>query len=68
VLMRMVSALPVALQDVVSLRVGGDLAYADIGELLGIPEGTARRRMHQAMTRLKQWLDPEPTRRSGGDD
>lgn len=53
-LMQMVAELPAGLRDVVSLRVGGDLAYADIGELLGIPEGTARRRMHQALSRLKQ--------------
>lgn len=67
-LMRMVAALPVAMREVVSLRVGGDLAYADVAELLGIPEGTARRRMHQALAQLKQRLDDESSRRSEGDE
>jgi len=52
-LMRQVAALPPGLREVVSLRVGADLSYAEIGGLLGIPEGTARRRMHDALQRLR---------------
>jgi RNA polymerase sigma-70 factor (ECF subfamily) len=48
-LMRLVSSLPEPLREVVFLRIGSDLPYAEIGGILGIPEGTARRRMHEAL-------------------
>lgn len=61
-LMRSVAALPEELREVVFLRIGADLAYGDIGDILGIPEGTARSRMHNAIANLRERLgviDPE---------
>lgn len=53
-LMQLVAGLPAAMRDVVSLRVGSDLAYREIAALLGIPEGTARSRMHGAVNLLRR--------------
>lgn len=58
-LMALMARLPVHLREVAALRAGPDLAYGEIAELLGIPEGTARRRMHQALARLRA-LGREP--------
>lgn len=35
------------------------MRYADIGELLGIPVGTVKSRMHAAVTRLRKLLEAE---------
>lgn len=61
-LMRLVTSLSEQLREVVFLRIGADLAYGEIGEILGIPEGTARSRMHNAIASLRALLgvdDPE---------
>ena len=61
-LMRLVASLPELLREVVFLRIGADLPYGEIGDILGIPEGTARSRMHNAIASLKERLgvaDPE---------
>ena len=55
-LFRLATGLPDELPDVVALRVGSDLSYDQIAELLDIPVGTARRRMHTATHRLRQGL------------
>lgn len=52
-LSRLVAALPEQMREVVSLRIGSDLSYGEIGEILGIPEGTARSRMHSAIEGLR---------------
>ncbi|MFO7654582.1 MAG: sigma-70 family RNA polymerase sigma factor [Candidatus Krumholzibacteriia bacterium] len=52
-LMRRVAELPAPVQEVVSLRVGADLSYREIAAILHIPEPTARRRMHDAVTVLR---------------
>jgi len=53
-LMRHVSRLPESLRDVVSLRIGSDLPYGEVASVLDIPEGTARRRMHDALHLLRK--------------
>jgi RNA polymerase sigma-70 factor (ECF subfamily) len=53
-LMRMVAGLPDAMRDVVGLRIGSDLPFAEIATMLGIPEGTARSRMHNAVRLLRE--------------
>lgn len=53
-LMQLAAGLPVAMQEVVSLRVGSDLPYGEIAMLLGIPEATARSRMHSAVNLLRR--------------
>jgi RNA polymerase sigma factor (sigma-70 family) len=55
-LVRLVASLPEPLREIVSLRIGSDLPYDEIGEALGIPEGTARSRMHNALERLREQL------------
>ena len=53
---RAVSRLPQGLRDVVELGVFQDLPYADVGEILGIPVGTVKSRMFNALRRLKETL------------
>ena len=53
---RAVSRLPQGLRDVVELGVFQDLPYADVGEILGIPVGTVKSRMFNALRRLKELL------------
>lgn len=55
-IVRLAAALPEHMREVVSLRLGSDLSYAEIGEILGIPDGTARSRMHGALAALRQQL------------
>lgn len=52
-LVRLVSALPDHMRDVVSLRIGAGMPFGEIAEMLGIPEGTARSRMHHALRILR---------------
>lgn len=63
-LMRDVSGLPLSLRDVVALRIGSDLGYDEIAALLGIPVGTARRRMHDALNILRD-RELHPSRTGG---
>jgi len=67
-LMRLVSRLPEPLREVVSLRVGADLSYGAIAELLGIPDGTARSRMHHAIRTLRELAGISERRRSNHHD
>ena len=45
------------LRDVVELGVFQDLPYAEIGEILGIPVGTVKSRMSNALKKLKEVFD-----------
>ncbi|MBI4721235.1 MAG: sigma-70 family RNA polymerase sigma factor [Chitinivibrionia bacterium] len=62
-LTRLVAALPEDMREVVSLRAGSGMAYGEIAQVLGIPEGTARSRMHNAVKLLKQRIDMHDCRR-----
>jgi RNA polymerase sigma-70 factor (ECF subfamily) len=46
------------LREVVLLRFGADLTYQEIGEILAIPVGTAKRRMFVALAKLRDKLEP----------
>jgi RNA polymerase sigma-70 factor (ECF subfamily) len=59
---RAVASLPPGMRDVVELGVFQDLPYADVSEILGIPEGTVKSRMFNALRKLKELMDE---RRSG---
>lgn len=48
-----IGTLPGEEREVFLLRQNGDLAYADIGQALGIPTGTAKSRMRRALARLR---------------
>lgn len=58
-LVRLVAALPEHLREVLSLRIGSEMPYAEIGEIVGVPEGTARSRMHSAVASLRARLCSE---------
>ena len=45
------------LRDVIELGVFQDLPYAEIAEILGIPVGTVKSRMHNALKELKEIFD-----------
>jgi len=63
-LTRMVSKLPDRLREITSLRTGAGMSYGEIAEMLGIPEGTARSRMHNAVIRLRKLTgEDRPVRR-----
>jgi RNA polymerase sigma-70 factor (ECF subfamily) len=62
-LMRMVTGLPDHMREVVSLRVGSGMSYGEIAEVLGIPEGTARSRMHGAVAILRAQMSGEQSKK-----
>ncbi len=66
-LMRLVAQLPEAMRQVVSLRIGPELPFGEIAELLGIPEGTARSRMHHAIRLLREKFE-DSSRECNGHD
>lgn len=47
------------LREVVELVVFQDLPYAEVGEILGIPVGTVKSRMSNALKRLKEIFDEQ---------
>ena len=53
---RAVARLPAGLRDVVELGVFQDLPYADVAAALGIPAGTVKSRMFNALRKLKEIL------------
>ena len=53
------SRLSEPLREVVELGVFRELPYAEIGEILGIPVGTVKSRMSNALKRLKEIFDEE---------
>jgi RNA polymerase sigma-70 factor (ECF subfamily) len=54
--MRAVAALPVEYREVIVLREVEGLAYAQIGDVLGVPVGTVMSRLARARRRLAQAL------------
>jgi len=58
---RLISNLPDHLKVIIALRIGSDMSYNEIAEILGISEGTARSRMHKALTMLRDKLDIKKT-------
>lgn len=55
-LARALETLPAGLRRVVELGVYQELAYTDIAEILGIPVGTVKSRMFNALARLRDEL------------
>ena len=47
------------LRDVIELGVFQDLPYAEVAEVLGIPVGTVKSRMHNALKELKEIFDEQ---------
>lgn len=62
-LRRAIEALPESRREVLVLRRFHDLTYAEIADLCGITEGTARVRAHRALRQLERELSPSPEHR-----
>ena len=56
-LARALASLPDGLRQVVELGVYQELPYAEIAEILGIPVGTVKSRMFNAMAKLREFLE-----------
>ena len=56
-LRRAVARLPAPLAELFQLRAGG-LSYAELAEVLDIPVGTVKSRMHELMSRLRVEMRP----------
>ena len=56
---RAVARLPEQMREVVELGVFQDLPYAEVAEILGVPVGTVKSRMHNAIRKLKELMDDE---------
>lgn len=54
-----VADLPPRYQDVFLMKHQSGLSYVEIGQRLGIPEGTAKSRLHEAVRRLSERLRRE---------
>ena len=50
---RAVADLPAEHRETLELRLHHDLSYEDIAQVLGIPVGTVRSRLHNAVRRLR---------------
>lgn len=62
-----IAELPTTHREPLLLKLQHDLTYEEIAEVLGVPVGTVRSRLHYAVARLKQTLNPNlavPTRPS----
>ena len=53
-----VAALPEAQREALQLKLHHELSYAEIAEVLGIPVGTVRSRLHHAVLALRAALQP----------
>jgi len=54
-----IAALPALQREVLDLRFQHDLSYAEIAEALGVPIGTVRSRLHNALELLRERLEHE---------
>ena len=54
-----VARLSEPLREVIELGVFQDLPYAEVGEILGIPVGTVKSRMSNALKKLKEIFDEQ---------
>ena len=54
-----VARLTEPLRDVIELGVFQDLPYAEVAEILGIPVGTVKSRMHNALKELRETFDEQ---------
>jgi len=53
-----IAALPDAQREALQLKLHHELSYAEIAEVLGIPVGTVRSRLHHAVLQLRATLQP----------
>jgi RNA polymerase sigma-70 factor, ECF subfamily len=60
-----IAALPALQREVLDLRFQHDLSYAEIAEALGVPVGTVRSRLHNALELLRERLEQDGTCSTG---
>lgn len=53
-----IGGLPERLREALLLKLRQELSYEEIAHVLGVPVGTVRSRLHHAVARLKQILNP----------
>lgn len=53
-----IASLPVMHREPLLLKLQQELSYVEIAEVLGIPVGTVRSRLHHAVSLLRQTLNP----------
>jgi RNA polymerase sigma-70 factor (ECF subfamily) len=61
-----IDALPEKLRQPLALAALGELKLVEIAGILGLPEGTVRRRIHTARKRLREELQERTDRKRGG--
>jgi RNA polymerase sigma-70 factor (ECF subfamily) len=66
-LIRSLRSLTRELQDVVTLSTVQELSGSDVAAILGIPEASARTRMHRARALMKEKLEAKLRRKSQGE-
>jgi RNA polymerase sigma-70 factor (ECF subfamily) len=54
-----IAALPSLQREILDLRFQHDLSYAEIAQAIGIPVGTVRSRLHNALDLLRERLEQE---------
>ncbi len=54
-----IAALPALQREILDLRFAQDLSYAEMAEVLGIPVGTVRSRLHNAIAQLRLRLESD---------
>jgi RNA polymerase sigma-70 factor (ECF subfamily) len=61
-----IDALPAKLREPLALAALGDVKLVEIAAILGLPEGTVRRRIHTARKKLREELLERAERKGGG--
>ena len=56
-----IAGLPAHLRETLELRLRDELSYEEIAQVLEIPMGTVRSRLHGALKLLREKLNEEPT-------
>lgn len=59
-LLRAIAGLPPEQRETLELRLREELSYAEIADVLGIPVGTVRSRLHLAVKRLREAMTEAP--------
>ena len=54
-----IASLPALQREILDLRFQHDLSYAEIAEALGVPVGTVRSRLHNALEMVRERLEQE---------
>ncbi len=60
-----IARLPDSQREVLELRLGRKMSYAEIAEALALPIGTVRSRLHNAVAALREWASRTGTRTLG---